>query len=79
MSDDRNRECPLEGCTGKRKRTELLCPTHWFDVPKALRDEVWRTYRTYGVLSDPYNEAVTTAYASIGFDEDGNRREAASV
>lgn len=22
-----------------------MCPRHWRQVPKALQDEVWRTYR----------------------------------
>jgi hypothetical protein len=63
VSGERNRECTLEGCTNKRKRTELVCPDHWFKIPKNLRDEVWRTYRRFGAFSDPYNEAVSAAYA----------------
>lgn len=74
MSVERKHDCPLEGCDRKRARTELLCSPHWFAVPKPLRDEVWRTYKRFGVLSDPYNGAVTAAYASIGFDDDGNRK-----
>jgi hypothetical protein len=73
----RRSPCPLADCAGQRAPEELVCPRHWFQIPKALRDEVWRTYRRFGAFADPYHEAVTAAFASIGYDEDGFRKAAA--
>lgn len=38
--------CPIDGCTGRRKRNQVLCVTHWFQVPQALRERIWSLYRT---------------------------------
>lgn len=37
--------CHALGCKTKVPPEMLMCKKHWFMVPKALRDEVWRTYR----------------------------------
>lgn len=51
MSD--TRECPVEGCTEQHDRKMLMCRTHWFEVPKPLRDELWRAYdHGRGLLDD---------------------------
>lgn len=76
---ERRHPCPLEDCAGHKAATELVCPAHWFAIPKPLRDEVWRTYRRFGVLSDSYNRAVDAAFASIGYDGDGNLKAAEPV
>lgn len=37
--------CHAEGCRVAVPPEMLMCKRHWFMVPKALREEVWRTYR----------------------------------
>lgn len=37
--------CPAEGCDGRVRTDELLCPSCWKRVPKRTRDEVWRTWK----------------------------------
>lgn len=59
MADDR--ECPIDGCTNRHARTKLMCRTHWYMVPKLLRDEVWDSYRRDGVFSERYLEARDAA------------------
>jgi hypothetical protein len=48
------RECPVEGCTERHKRSLLMCRSHWYQVPKNLRDELWAAYKHSGVLSERY-------------------------
>jgi hypothetical protein len=38
----------------------FMCRRHWFSLPKALRDEVWRTYRPG--QCDDWN--ISNAYAN---------------
>lgn len=35
-------ECPIDGCDKPRKENQLMCKWHWYQVPKELRDKVWR-------------------------------------
>lgn len=58
-------ECPAPGCAKQVERDKLACGFHWFKIPKALRDEVWRTYQRYGLLSDPHTKAIRAAIASL--------------
>lgn len=37
--------CPAEGCNGRVRESELLCPPCWKRVPKRQRDEVQRTWK----------------------------------
>src|SRR4051812_24288776 len=52
MNDDR--ECPVSGCETRHPPHLMMCRSHWFQVPKHLRDEVWDAYRNDGVLSVRY-------------------------
>lgn len=36
--------CPVTGCTGTVRQSELLCSACWREVPKRLRDEVLRAW-----------------------------------
>jgi len=39
--------CRVPGCHAPRNPSQLMCLTHWRQVPAELRHEVWRTYRAY--------------------------------
>lgn len=43
----------------------MMCRQHWFQVPKPIRDEVWRAFKEEGVLSDAYLDAYEAAVASV--------------
>ena len=38
-------ECPIDGCTLRTGEDQLLCRTHWRQVPKELQEAVWRTWK----------------------------------
>lgn len=41
-----NTICPVIGCEQPLEKSwNLTCKGHWFDLPKPLRDEVWRLFR----------------------------------
>ena len=40
-----DRVCPATGCTSVTAPGKFMCRPHWFGLPVALRDEVWRTWR----------------------------------
>lgn len=41
----RGHHCHWPGCLAQVPPAMWGCKTHWFKLPKTLRDEVWRTYR----------------------------------
>ena len=38
-------ECPGPGCEEQVDVTQLACRRHWYQVPKAIRNAVWREYQ----------------------------------
>jgi len=38
--------CPVPGCGDQINPTRLMCRRDWYQVPKQLRDKVWRTWRS---------------------------------
>ena len=62
--------CPIDGCPRERKSKQLMCRSHWYKVPKELRDKVWRTAEamwadesdlpsgTYTAWSEARSEAI---------------------
>lgn len=36
--------CPHPACNREIPRYMFACSTHWFQLPKTMRDEIWRTY-----------------------------------
>jgi hypothetical protein len=59
-------ECPAHGCERLVDNTMLACGSHWYAIPKDLRDAVWRTYRRgLGAGSPEHAEAVLAAVASL--------------
>lgn len=70
--------CAATGCFRQVEPGMLMCKSHWFTLPKPLRDEVWRTWRAClrnwsGKIdrdeqlrrSANYREAVRTAIAYL--------------
>lgn len=37
--------CHATGCKRTVPPEMFACRSHWFALPKAMRDEIWRTYR----------------------------------
>jgi hypothetical protein len=54
----RNHECHWPGCERQVPPAMWGCKTHWFKLPKALRDRIWLTYEPGqeidGTPSDDY-------------------------
>src|SRR6266487_3853378 len=58
--------CPVPACSERIDRSRLMCRSHWYQVPKALRDRVWATWRSgLGADSAKHKDAVSTAIATI--------------
>lgn len=45
--------CPIDGCTKGRGSGKLMCKSHWFKVPKDLRDRVWSTAKKMWAEEEP--------------------------
>jgi hypothetical protein len=60
--------CHARGCTTHVQPEMLMCKTHWWLVPRKIRDAVWATYR-HGQCDDmkPSREWLQAADAAIGF------------
>lgn len=39
-------ECPHPDCERQISRTEYACRTHWFTLPKAIRDKIWTGFKS---------------------------------
>lgn len=50
--------CPAPGCDVQVPRHQLACRTHWFTIPKPLRDELNHAYREHGYLSEQHAAAL---------------------
>jgi hypothetical protein len=37
--------CHATGCTKTVPPAMFMCRTHWYSLPKRLRDQIWVTYR----------------------------------
>jgi hypothetical protein len=65
---ERNREhrCHALGCTVPVPPQMLMCRTHWFKVPKPLRQAVWSLYqRGQEVTKTPTPEYLAAARRAI--------------
>jgi hypothetical protein len=60
--------CHARGCGIAVPPTMLMCRTHWWKVPKRVRDAVWSSYRR-GQCDDgrPSAEWLEAASAAIGY------------
>ena len=58
--------CHAIGCSVEVHSKLLLCPVHWYMVPKELRDSVWREYRRgQGRNKRPSQEYLSVARSAI--------------
>ena len=57
--------CPVPGCGDLIDQTRLMCCRDWYQVPKRLRDQVWRTWRSgQEANSREHQQAVLQAIAA---------------
>lgn len=58
----RNHECHWPGCNAQVPPAMWGCKTHWFMLPKRLRDKIWATYKIgQEVTMSPSREYVEAA------------------
>lgn len=64
------RECSWPGCHARVPANLWGCKTHWFRLPKEIRDRIWANYRpgqeTEGGQSSAYWDAYKEALRWIG-------------
>lgn len=53
--------CHWPGCPHQVKPAQWGCQAHWFKLPKALRDRIWRTYRP----GQEDSKTPSTAYLKV--------------
>ena len=59
--------CAVPGCVDQIDPTRLMCRRDWYQVPKRLRDQVWRTWRSgQDASSREHQQAVLQAIAAVG-------------
>jgi hypothetical protein len=51
--------CHATGCNTNVPRHLFMCPHHWYQLPKPMRDAIWKHYRD-GQCDDM---EITTEYA----------------
>jgi hypothetical protein len=57
--------CAVPGCGDKIDLTRLMCRRDWYQVPRELRDKVWRTWRSgRDINSRAHQQAVLQAIAA---------------
>ncbi len=58
--------CSIPRCDVQVDLSRLMCRTHWYMVPKYLRDRVWETWRSgQGAFSGEHRDAVRLAVAAV--------------
>jgi hypothetical protein len=54
--------CPVPGCPATINRSRLMCRADWYKVPRAVRNQVWATWRSgAGALSPEHCRTVQAA------------------
>jgi hypothetical protein len=53
--------CPGPGCAAEVDPSMLMCPQHWYQVPKPVRSAVWRTWRRGAGSGTPAHQAARAA------------------
>lgn len=59
------RTCRIQGCETQHARNLFCCRSHWYALPKQMRDAIWSAYRNQGVMSDEYLQAAENAEAYL--------------
>lgn len=58
--------CRIPACPVAIAPGRLMCRTHWYQVPKALRDRVWATWQSgAGAFRPEYRQAVRDAVHAV--------------
>jgi hypothetical protein len=58
--------CPAPACTEQAGPGRLMCPRHWYQVPKPLRRAVWIAWnRGAGAGSPAHAAAMRAAVAAV--------------
>ena len=59
-------ECPATGCASEIRYEMLMCRSHWYMVPKAIRTAVWNAWQDgAGAGSTQHAAAVNAAIRSV--------------
>jgi hypothetical protein len=59
--------CAVPGCGDQIDPARLMCRRDWYQVPRRLRDQVWRTWRSGQEANGrEHQEAVLQAIAAAG-------------
>jgi hypothetical protein len=62
-------QCPGPRCDAEVDTSELMCPAHWYQVPKPLRRAVWITWdRGAGQGTLAHAAAIRAAVAAVNRD-----------
>ncbi len=62
-----NHLCPGPDCKRQVGSDMLMCRTHWYQVPRALRNRVWAAWRNgEGAGSPEHFKAIDAAIKSVG-------------
>ncbi len=65
--------CHATGCDVVTPPQMFMCRRHWFSLPKAMRDDIWRTYRPGQcddwAISHEYAEAARAAVRFVAAKE----------
>lgn len=56
--------CPIDGCTKSRGDGKLMCKSHWYKVPKDIRDRVWAMAKKMWA-SEPDLETAYTSWREV--------------
>lgn len=65
------RECPRAGCTKRITSDLFACSSHWYSLPRAERDAIWRAYRAWSAGGGTFADLETAhdrAFAIWGQD-----------
>lgn len=59
-------KCPAAGCPGEVRTEMLMCRTHWYMVPQAIRAAVWNAWQDgAGAGTAQHAAAITAAIRSV--------------
>jgi hypothetical protein len=58
--------CAVPQCGEAVDPSRLMCRRHWYVVPKAIRDQVWASWRSgQGAFSPEHRAAVVLSVAAV--------------
>ena len=61
----RSHECHWPGCVNQVPPAMFMCRSHWFSLPKPLRQRIWAAYRRgQEETMDPSAEYIAAAHAA---------------